>query len=892
MKSILATLALLTAVFTIQAQCTDCNSVEEALKDRLKVRHLDLSNQGLQQLPDSLYLFKNLESIDLSENQLTVLDLKGAPLERVYSLKLKGNIGLDANEFDKIATAFPNLLSLDLSACRIAYLTSKIGALNQLIQLDLSNNSLHFLPDELASLPQLNELNISNNSIENITYVLSNCWNLHTLHAAYNPFNPDDLLISLGFASNLDKLSLSYDLYDGKGGSALDQIAIRSIEIIGINDAVLPNSLIRNITVSELKLTNCTFPSDISPALKSMSSLSNLILDNTSYPTKLSVVDQLVYLELANIPFPSNSTLSKLDFLKELNLTQLDVSDSILSKLPALLPRTIVRTGNFSFSPEMLSNEVPVILAESGEEMTIPGDVPVQIVLDGIQLDVPTAAFLNQDGSSYAGPVIVKVTNYDNAIANAMSGVPMIYQQNGQSEVFASAGMIDFQATTDKGDTLKANADSQIQVTIVNQLPGSNSNLYNFNPVTKQWELSPNSPFIVSNDSLRKALIDSINGLELASFVQFQKIPTLFGLKIRERKWDPALLEFTAYLHPHGFNSKGNGIIIQHQENLNARYLAEYQWRIDTIITPQLIEKLMEIQCAYRIGKRVKSNRKYNNMPRLIQDLQVTPDFENDNYRMTFKYKDTLMSIPVFLNSKKTKGKSIMKEHAAFQKGYNKALLKNQKLERADSLERDNMIALFAPKIREEAINRINMLSANERLNANRNLNGNMNSGAIGSANSIANGTSNLNPAAYDNGMKIAGTLSTMNTNNENQGVEKLRFGLTSFGLVNCDFFYRNPPDLLSGLSDTLMDQNGKGLASPDYVRAILPNSNVYLSAPREQIPQYRMEKTLLLIIISATEIGLIKLENLIQGKIQSFKRLNIEGKSPDEVNKMISETE
>jgi len=842
MKILLAILILLTAVFTSRAQCTDCTSLEEALLDPLKVRQLDLSNQGLQQLPDSLYLLKNVESIDLSENQLTELDLKGMPLERVSTLKLAGNIGLDANKFDKIATAFPNLLRLDVSSCQLAYLTPKISAFTQLIHLDISDNSLHFLPDELANLPQLNQLNIRSNEINNITYVLSNCWNLHELDVAYNPFNPNDLLISLSLATNLDKLSLSYMEFEGEGSRALAEIAVRSIEIIGMNEPNLTNALVRNNNISELHLTNCNFSFDISPALKSMTSLRNLILDNTSFPAKLSTVDHLSYLELANIPYPTNAVLSKLEFLGELDLTRLAISDSIINKLPPLLPRTLVRTSNFSFSPEMLANEVPVIRASSGEATVIPGDIPTQIVVDRIQLNVPNDAFLNADGSTYSGPVTVKVTNYDNAISNALSGVPMIYQQNGQSEVFASSGMIDFQATTDQGDTLKANSASQIQVTIVNQLPGANPDLYTFNTNTKQWELTSNRINFLSNDSLRKALIDSINRLELASFIQFQKIPTLFGLKIREKRWDPALLEFSAYNRPSGFNSITTGIVLQHQENLDARYLANYQWRIDTIITPQLIEKLMEIQCAYRINKRIKSSRKYNNLPRLVQDLQVTPDFENDNYRMTFKYKDTLMSIPVFLNTKKTTGKSIMKAHAAFQKGYHKAKAKNLKLEVSDSLEREAQVAIYAPNARTMAINSINNRFLSNQLNA--------------------------------------------------QNVEQLRFGLSSFGLVNCDYFYRNRPDLYSGLSEVLIDQNGEELASPDYVRAILPKSNVYLSATRDQIPQYRSEKTLLLILISATEIGLIKLEHLVQGKIHSFKRLNIEGKSPEEVNKMISEIE
>jgi Leucine-rich repeat (LRR) protein len=128
MKQLLSAFAFFALHLHASSQCSDCHSLEEALKDPSRVRHLDLSNQGLTQLPDSVRYMTQLETIDLSQNYFTTVDLNGAQLPQVWRLDLSGNIGLDPLELKTIATAFPNLLDLDLSDAKLAYLTADIGA--------------------------------------------------------------------------------------------------------------------------------------------------------------------------------------------------------------------------------------------------------------------------------------------------------------------------------------------------------------------------------------------------------------------------------------------------------------------------------------------------------------------------------------------------------------------------------------------------------------------------------------------------------------------------------------------------------------------------------------------------------------------------------------------
>jgi Leucine-rich repeat (LRR) protein len=849
MKQLLSAIVFFAAYVHATAQCSDCRSLREALKDPSRVRHLDLSNQGLTRLPDSLQYMTQLETIDLSQNFFTIVDLGNAQLPQVWKLDLSGNIGLDPLKLETAAAAFPNLLNLDISDAKIAYLTPEIAAFKQLISLDLSGNDLLFLPEELKAIRSLHTLDIRGNKITDITYVLSNCWNLRKLNAAGNPFDPDALLISVSMA-RLDELAYSYTEPGREGARVLAELQVRSLELIGINGDGLPAALAKNRSVSHLTLTDCRFSKDIVPVLGAMSGLDKLTLNNTPLPEKLSKADNISSLELANIPYPTNAALAELEFLDELDVTGVDVPDSVTQALPSLLPETSIRTGYYNYAPEMVDNAVPAIRIPEATEQQIPGDQPVQVVVENIAFDVPQNAFLNADGSVYNGPVTLKVTNYDNAITNALAGAPMIMENNGQQEVFASSGMLDFRATDTQGNELKANSDNQIQVTMANQRPDQPVNLYTFDPATNQWYEQQTTPAAISVDSLRAALIDSVNRLDLESFLNFQSVPTLLGLKIKDKRWDPSLLAFTSYNHKPGYDANRlNASVRYYERNCVSRVITNRQWRIDTIVTPQLAAKLQEIQCAQKIPKKIKDPVRYDNQPRLIQDLTVRPDFANDNYRMSFRFKDTLIDVPVFIETNKPQGRRMMREYAKFQQSVDRAAKKDKKEEKL-------YVSRKKSGWEKEAEARRSMVVAG-----------------------IMNNSFSITASAGNS--LITGTYTAP--------LEQLRFGLSSFGLVNCDFFSRNQPDQYAGLSEIMTDQNGEELKAPEFVRTVLPKSNVYLSSYRTNIPQYKNEPTILLLLISATELGVVKVGSLAEQKISSFRRINIEGKSSEEVRKLIN---
>lgn len=136
MKTILITATIIISATSLSA-CVSQPSITPIVNNG--VTTLDLSGQRLTKIPDQVFNEKNLEELNISDNEIT-----GAIQSQIGNLK--------------------NLKVLNASNNQMTGVPAEIGQLQNLLTLNLSNNQLTGLPNELGNLKNLKTLNISGNN--------------------------------------------------------------------------------------------------------------------------------------------------------------------------------------------------------------------------------------------------------------------------------------------------------------------------------------------------------------------------------------------------------------------------------------------------------------------------------------------------------------------------------------------------------------------------------------------------------------------------------------------------------------------------------------------------------------------------------------------------------
>ena len=141
---------------------TDVKELLSAL-NREKTKSISLSNKGIEELPEDIGEFYNLESIDLSFNSITEIP------EEIWNLKRLKSLLLFRNEIEELPKSIENLQNLkliDVSYNQISRLPKEIGKLSNLETLDISYNKLRTIPLEVSQLLNLKKLYLENNPLE------------------------------------------------------------------------------------------------------------------------------------------------------------------------------------------------------------------------------------------------------------------------------------------------------------------------------------------------------------------------------------------------------------------------------------------------------------------------------------------------------------------------------------------------------------------------------------------------------------------------------------------------------------------------------------------------------------------------------------------------------
>ena len=155
--------------------------IEEAARSNSK--ELDLSRQGLTEIPTEVFQLQNLRSLNLYSNKIVKISDSIAQLQNLIEINFSSN---QIVEIPDAIAQLQNLRSLNLSKNKIIKIPDVIAQLQNLIGLYLWDNKIVEIPDAITQLQNLRLLYLSSNEIVEIPDVIPQLQNLRWLDLSHN----------------------------------------------------------------------------------------------------------------------------------------------------------------------------------------------------------------------------------------------------------------------------------------------------------------------------------------------------------------------------------------------------------------------------------------------------------------------------------------------------------------------------------------------------------------------------------------------------------------------------------------------------------------------------------------------------------------------------------
>jgi uncharacterized protein YjdB/Leucine-rich repeat (LRR) protein len=381
-------------------------------------------NEGWLSLADNnisnispLSSLANLTNIDLSRNQISELSPLSS-LINLESLYLDSNKITDISSLSSLTNLGVNSGWLSLSDNNISNI-SPLSSLINLTYIDLSKNKITDIKplQNLSSLGlNYGGLNLSSNKISDIS-TLSNLTNLTILNLSQNSITDISPLHNLTYLNELD---LSFN-------SVRDITPLENLP--ALTSLILSNTSVKDITalqsistLSYLDLSNNKIQ-HIEP-LKDMVNLFGLNLSNN----KIEFIDELSNLVSLVILDLSNNEISDISAVKDLPLSDLDVSQNYLNLSGGSDDMTIINNiissneaATIVYTPQkLISSDIPPVITANAYITTPTNkDITVTVTSDKGKLNAPSHTF-TQNGSfdfvatDSAGKVTTKTVTINN----------------------------------------------------------------------------------------------------------------------------------------------------------------------------------------------------------------------------------------------------------------------------------------------------------------------------------------------------------------------------------------------------------------------------------------------------------------------------------------------
>ncbi len=167
--------------------------IEDHLNNPEEVKELYLNGSNVEEIPDSIARFRNLEVLTLSNIRFKRFPKTICQLKKLKKLVIGYTMDGTSSIYGTFISEIPHeiaqlsqLKELYLNGCEIEKLPPEIGKLTRLRVLELNRNKLTYLPKEITYLKKLEVLGIDSNEIKDFPPDMNALQNLKHINYAWN----------------------------------------------------------------------------------------------------------------------------------------------------------------------------------------------------------------------------------------------------------------------------------------------------------------------------------------------------------------------------------------------------------------------------------------------------------------------------------------------------------------------------------------------------------------------------------------------------------------------------------------------------------------------------------------------------------------------------------
>ena len=619
---------------------------------------MNLSNNGLISIPIELSELENLKHLNLSENQgLSRIELKAI--------------------FDN---AYFELKTLNLSGCDLLMVPESIGDQADLRSLNLSDNNLFSLPFSYSTLWQLRSVDLSKNRFYDLSWLIKYWWRLESINLLSNPeFNSGMLLLELSYLKSIKEVQI-----ENLTSFPIDRPIL-------INELTLRGSFISNFRLDEQKILinrlhfdNCQFDVDNYSESAVISKNFNYICFesiNKEYLFKMNFLqaDTLVFKNCDIDKMMFDNMNEQVDVIDLRSCAVNDVDRAYIAErnphVNVIFEENVPQNTKIDPPFEQMVKKPEVKWVQSTDREVI-------VKFESVNLKVPADAFTDEKGRPYNGPVLLSTKSYTTPEEILFSGIPMTIEEEGESFMFSSAGMVEIKGQTPTGEPLILQKD--VEVSMVSPTGDPNMNLYQLDD-NGVWQ-EQGKDEILEPFKFDRRLLDSVANQDFSKMVStnvIEVLPRIVPYIRQERNSSKTTFKIGFRLLPtrKAMNFEGSRQNFYAQYDLHdVRFLnkAQIQFYGDSTKYFKRFIKTMQKECLKTYKKLYSAFSKDYSLtgPYFIQNLTFTPDLERDVFRLSFSYKGQSINLPMVVKPRTNNIKAEVRQNRVFYERYKKAVRK------------------------------------------------------------------------------------------------------------------------------------------------------------------------------------------------------------------------